>query len=61
MPVDENGKRLSLRPRKGAMGRPSVTYPNNWKSRDITAVKAMELTILKKNNFYNLVKKYEEK
>lgn len=61
MPVDENGKRLSLRPGKGAMGRLSVTYPNNWKSGDVTAVKAMELTGLKKNSFYNLVKKHKEK
>lgn len=48
-------------------GRPSVTYPDNWKEvydqwkvRKITAVKAMELTGLKKNSFYNLVKRYEE-
>ncbi|MBU3107156.1 recombinase family protein [Clostridium gasigenes] len=68
MPVDEDGKRLSLRPGKGAMGRPSVEYPDNWKevysnwkSKEITAVKAMELTGLKKNSFYNLVKKCEEK
>ncbi|MBU3131660.1 hypothetical protein KPL40_04285 [Clostridium gasigenes] len=68
MPVDENGKRLSLRPGKGAMGRHSVEYPDNgnkiysdWKSKEITEVKAMELTGLKKNSFYNLVKKYEEK
>lgn len=49
-------------------GRPSITYPDNWKEvydkwkvREITAVKAMELTGLRKNSFYNLVKKYEEK
>lgn len=49
-------------------GRPAITYPDNWKEvydkwkvREITAVKAMELTGLKKNSFYNLVKKYEEK
>lgn len=48
-------------------GRPSITYPDNWKEvydqwkvRKITAVEAMELTGLKKNSFYNLVKKYEE-
>lgn len=48
-------------------GRPSVTYPDNWKEvydqwkvRKITAVKAMELTGLKKNSFYNLVKRYED-
>ena len=49
------------------LGRPSVTYPGNWnevysdwKAENITAVKAMELLELKKNSFYNLVKKYEE-
>lgn len=49
-------------------GRPSVTYPDNWKEvydqwkvRKITAVTAMELTGLKKNSFYNLVKRYEDK
>lgn len=49
-------------------GRPSVTYPDNWKEvydqwkvRKITAVKAMDLTGLKKNSFYNLVKRYENK
>lgn len=48
------------------LGRPSVEYPENWneiysewKNKKITAVKAMELTGLKKNSFYNLVKKYE--
>lgn len=48
-------------------GRPSVDYPDNWKEvydqwkvRKITAVTAMELTGLKKNSFYNLIKKYEE-
>jgi DNA invertase Pin-like site-specific DNA recombinase len=48
-------------------GRPSVTCPDNWKEvydqwkvRKITAVEAMELTGLKKNSFYNLVKKYED-
>lgn len=48
-------------------GRPSITYPDNWKEvydewrvRKITATKAMELTGLKKNSFYKLVKEYEE-
>lgn len=47
-------------------GRPGVEYPDNWKDiydkwkvREITAVKAMELLNLKKNSFYNLVKRYE--
>lgn len=49
------------------LGRPGIEYPSNWKEvytnwkdEEITAVKAMELTGLKKNSFYNLVKKYEE-
>ena len=47
-------------------GRPGVEYPDNWKDiydkwkvGEITAVKAMELLNLKKNSFYNLVKRYE--
>lgn len=47
-------------------GRPGVEYPANWKetyddwkSGKITAVKAMELTELKKTSFYKLVKEYE--
>lgn len=49
------------------LGRPEVQYPDNWievynswKGKEITAVKAMEFTGLKKNSFYNLVKRYEE-
>lgn len=49
------------------LGRPGVEYPSNWKETydkwklgEITAVKAMELTQLKKNSFYNLVKRYED-
>lgn len=48
-------------------GRRGIGYPNNWeevydkwKVREITAVKAMELTGLKKNTFYKLIKEYEE-
>lgn len=47
-------------------GRPKIGVPNNWKEvydkwkvREITAAKAMELTGLKKNSFYNMIKKYE--
>ena len=50
------------------LGRPEINYPDNfkevysdWKDKKITAVKAMALMGLKKNSFYNLVKKYEEK
>lgn len=49
------------------LGRPGVEFPINWsetyeqwKEGKITAVKAMELTSLRKNSFYNLIKKYEE-
>lgn len=49
-------------------GRPNIKYPDNWKETydkwkagEITAVKAMELTGMKKTSFYNLVKKYENK
>ena len=48
------------------LGRPRVEYPGNfkevydkWKAKKITGVKAMELMNLKKNSFYNLIKKYE--
>lgn len=50
------------------IGRPKAEYPSNWhevytrwKDREITAVKAMNELDLKKNTFYNLVKKYELK
>ena len=50
------------------LGRPRAEYPelwewyySQWKSGDITAVKAMELLNLKKNTFYKLVKEYENK
>ena len=50
------------------LGRPRIEYPGNfkevydkWKSKEITGVKAMELMNLKKNSFYNLIKKYEIK
>lgn len=50
------------------LGRPGIEYPSNWnevynqwKGKEITAVKAMELLGLKKNSFYKLVKEYEGK
>ena len=50
------------------LGRPAVEYPSNWteaytswKSKEITAVKAMELLGLKKNTFYKLVNEYKRK
>ena len=48
-------------------GRPKATYPANWEevytkwqNKEITATKGMELTGLKRNTFYNLVKQYKE-
>lgn len=50
------------------LGRPKATYPENWldvytrwKSKDITAVKAMQELGLKKNTFYKLVKELTKK
>ena len=49
------------------LGRPKATYPTNWiqvftqwQNKEITATKAMELTGLKRNTFYKLVKEYKE-
>ncbi|MCB2295659.1 recombinase family protein [Clostridium algoriphilum] len=50
------------------IGRPKVEYPSNfkevykqWKQKNITGVKAMELLNLKKNTFYSLIKQEEGK
>ena len=66
MEIDKNGKRISSKTKR-VIGRPEVEYPSNWKEvytnwkgEEITAVKAMALTGLKKNSFYNLVKRYEK-
>lgn len=66
MPLNEEGKKVSLRTGRVA-GRPKVSYPKNWgdvytswKKGNITAKVAMELTGLKRTTFYALVKKYEE-
>ncbi|MBK5240239.1 recombinase family protein [Clostridium sp.] len=49
------------------VGRPKAEYPKDfeqihkqWKSKEITAVKSMEILGLKKNTFYKLAKKYGE-
>ena len=49
-------------------GRPSLTFPENWKSvyaswksGEITAKKAMELTDTKRTSFYKLVQMTEQK
>lgn len=48
------------------LGRPKAVYPKNWediyfrwKNNGITAIEAMTILLLKKNTFYNLVKRYE--
>ena len=65
MPV-VNGKRVSSRTGKPT-GRPTIAYPENWvqvydewKSGDITAVKAMSLLGLKRCSFYKLAHQYED-
>jgi len=64
MPIVD-GKRYSKK-KKSFSGRPAISYPDNfkevynlWTSGSITATKAMQLTDLKRNTFYNLVKKYK--
>ena len=49
------------------LGRPRAMYPKNWneiypkwKNGEIKAVEAMELMGLKKNTFYNLIKRLED-
>ena len=66
MPVNPNtGKKRSLKTGRD-IGRPTADYPGNWnevyrewKAKKITAVEAMERMNLKKNTFYNLVRRYE--
>lgn len=58
---------IALAKMKGAYkGRKIIDYPTNWsevypkwKSRELTGTKAMDQLGLKRNTFYNLVKKYE--
>lgn len=64
MPV-VNGKRVSSKTKR-PMGRPTAEFPSNWnevypfwKDGSLKAVEAMEQMNLKKNTFYNLVKRYE--
>lgn len=67
MPINpKTGKKRSLKTGRD-IGRPQADYPHNWKevyaewkAKKITAVEAMRQTELKKNTFYNLVKRYEE-
>ncbi len=67
MPIDgKTGKKKSLKT-GNVIGRPTIDYPenwsqvySNWRNGEITAVSAMEKLHLKKNTFYNLVKKFEK-
>ena len=67
MDIDPNtGKRVSKKTGRPS-GRPSISYPTDWeqvysqwKSKEITGTKAMEMLDLKKNSFYKLVKQYEQ-
>lgn len=66
MPINpKTGKKRSLKTGHD-IGRPAAEYPanwkevyQNWKEGNIKAVEAMEQMELKKNTFYNLVKRYE--
>lgn len=67
MPIDTTtGKKKSLKTGR-CIGRPPISFPKNWdevyplwKSGKITAVQAMERMNIKKNSFYNLIRKYEQ-
>ena len=48
-------------------GRKVINYPSNWfvvysqyKTRELTGTKAMNILGLKRNTFYNLIRRYEE-
>ena len=66
MPIDATtGKRKSSKTGR-VVGRPCIDYPNGWesvykrwKAKEIKAIEAMQILNLKKNSFYNLVKRYE--
>lgn len=68
MPIDpKSRKRVSVKTGR-AVGRPPVSFPkewddvySQWKNGAITGVQAMRELSLKKNSFYNLVKRYEAK
>ncbi len=65
MTLDGRKKRISKKTSR-PVGRPQAEYPENWmavydswRAGELTAVQAMEKTGLKKNSFYNLVKRYQ--
>ena len=64
--VSKAGKKFVSARTNRPVGRPVVEYPSNWeevytmwKAKEITAVEAMYRLNLKKNSFYNLVKRME--
>ena len=65
--VDVNGKEKKFSTKTGRpTGRPLAEFPDNWegvysqwKNKGIKAIEAMQLLDVKKNTFYNLVKRYE--
>ncbi len=66
MTINEEGKKISKKTGR-TYGRPKAEYPaewetvyNEWKQGNITATKAMQILELKRNTFYNLVKRYEQ-
>ena len=66
MPIDGNGKRISKKTGR-PIGRPKASFPANWvevytkwNNKEITPKKAMELTSLKPNTFYKLVKEQKQ-
>nr|UVM81356.1 MAG: hypothetical protein [Bacteriophage sp.] len=68
MPIDEKtGKKKSAKTGR-VTGRPKteitqefIEVYKQWKNKELTAVKSMELLGLKRNTFYRLVKEYENK
>ena len=65
-PIDKKtGKRISLKTGR-VTGRPKteitedfIRIYNQWKNKELTAVKSMDLLGLKRNTFYRLVKEYD--
>ena len=68
MPVNEKGKKVSLKTGK-VMGRPEAEMPDNFEeiydkvfvNREMTALKGMEALGLKKSTFYKFKKIVDEK
>lgn len=66
MPVDKKSGKKIIRKTGRCVGRHPVQFPDKWeeyykkwKSKEISAVAAMEALELKTNSFYKLLHKYE--